>query len=110
MTITTILADPSSPVLAQGLLDWANTKGGEVQDLIRALVAIAVTAFVAMTAFKSHFAIAKTLVSIVVGGVLIWATWNMTAVKDSVGDELPGTAAPATSQIVVVPESFARVI
>ena len=110
MTITTILADPSSPVLAQGLLDWANATGNEVQTLIRLFVGIAVTAFIAMVAFKSQFAIAKTLVSIVVGGVLIWATWNMNAVKDSVGDELPGSAAAATSQVVVVPEPLGDVI
>lgn len=104
MTITTILADPTSTVLAQGLIDWATTTGGEVQTLIRVLVGIAVTAFVAMTAFKSHLAIAKTAVAIVVGGVVMWAVWNMSAVKDSVGDELPsGAAGPATSQIAAVP-------
>lgn len=107
MTITTILADPTSTVLAQGLIDWATTTGGEVQTLIRLLVGIAVTAFVAMAAFKSHFAIAKTAVAIVVGGVLMWAVWNMSAVKDSVGDELPsGAAGPTTSQTAAVPAPF----
>jgi hypothetical protein len=110
MTITSILADPSSTVVAVGIIEWANQKTTEVQDLVRAVVAVGVVGFVAAIAFKSQFAIAKTLVTIVVGGALIWVTWNMTAVKDSVGDELPGSASAQSSEVVVVPDPISAFI
>ncbi|WP_032365007.1 hypothetical protein [Rhodococcoides fascians] len=110
MTITSILADPSSTVVAEGIIEWANNKGAEVQGLIRTLVGVGVAGFIAAIAFKSHFAIAKTLVAIVVGGALIWVMWNITAVKDSVGDELPGSASPQSSEVVGVPDPIAAFI
>lgn len=93
MSVTEHVLDPGAVVLADGLIDWGKGKALEVQDLVRLVVGVGAIVGIAAQAVKSNFALARIAVSIGVAGLLVWGVWNITDVKDKVGDEM--TDAPA---------------
>lgn len=88
MSTAALLLDPNTHLLAEGILEWTNTKATETQDTIRILTATGACGGVAFTAVKSRFSMAPILLSGLVAGLLVWIVWNVTEVKDKVGSEL----------------------
>lgn len=88
MSTTALLLDPSTHILAEGVLELVNNKGTEAQDTIRILTGVGATAGVGFAAVKSRFALAPILLAGLVAGLLVWLVWNVTAVKEKVGAEL----------------------
>lgn len=77
-----------------GLLDWADNLNTELQNLILAVVITLAIIGVVITAVASRFNMAKIIVAGIVAGLFVWVAFNVTVLRDTVGNDLPG-AAPA---------------
>lgn len=109
MSTALILAAEASAHLAQipvltdaaegggtGLLDWATDKNTEVATFGRALAVTIAIIFVLYHAIVSRLALGRILMAGLVAGLVVWFVFNITAVRDRVGDEVDATGAPPT--------------
>lgn len=79
-----------------GLLDWATDKNTEVATLGRALAVTIAIIFVLYHAIVSRLALGRILMAGLVAGLVVWFVFNITAVRDRVGDEVDATGATST--------------
>ncbi|GAB4590083.1 hypothetical protein [Nocardia sp. IFM 10818] len=96
MSVVATVLDPGVTSLAEGVLPWFNRKGAEAQESMRIAATLVAIGFMIFTAVKSRGAMSAILVSGLVAGIFLFLVWNITAVRDKVGDEV-GTAAVATT-------------
>ncbi|MDX5961792.1 hypothetical protein SIM91_00200 [Rhodococcus opacus] len=108
MSITAQVFDPGSAVVAQGVIEWVNTKATEVQNTTRIVMGAISVIGICVVAVKSRFALAAILVAIAVAGLLNWGVWNVTDVSDKIGDEI--NAAPNEAIILIAPSIPSTVV
>lgn len=83
-----------------GILDWINAKSSELQTVGRGLAVTFGIVFVIYQAIVSRGAMARVIIAGIAAGIFIWIVWNVTALKDRVGQEVNATRAPATASMV----------
>ena len=75
-------------ILAEGLLELTKRKAGDVTTTARVVTVAAAVVGILIEAVRSGFAISKIVMAVLVAGFVIWSVFNITSVKDRVGDEL----------------------
>ena len=88
----------SSVTIQAGLLDWTTDTASNLQTVLRVVAITVAILFVVFKAVQSKFAIGTIIVSALAAGVFIWIVYNVTALRDTVGEDLPGSA-PVSHQI-----------
>ena len=71
-----------------GILDWLTAKNSQTQSVLRGLAVTLGIVFVIWQAVSSRGAMARVIIAIVAAGVFIWGVWNVTDIKDRVGNEV----------------------
>ncbi|PZF82773.1 hypothetical protein [Jiangella anatolica] len=82
----------SSITIQAGLLDWTTDTASSLQTVLRVVAITVAIVFVVYKAVQSKFAIGTIIVSALAAGVFIWIVYNVTALRDTVGEDLPGSA------------------
>lgn len=72
----------------EGFLDLLTKKNTQTQTLFRAIAVTIGIGFVILQAIMSRGAMARIIVSIIAAGVFVWGVWNVTSIKDRVGNEM----------------------
>lgn len=96
MSTFQLAVDAGQAVVAaggDGLIDWGNTKVGEVTGLLRGVAGVAGVLFVLWQGIASRGAMARIIVSGLAAGVFLWIVWNVTDLRDRVDNEV--NAVPA---------------
>lgn len=88
----------SSITIQAGLLDWTTDTASSLQTVLRVVAITVAILFVVYKAVQSKFAIGTIIVSALAAGVFIWIVYNVTALRDTVGEDLPGSA-PVSQQV-----------
>lgn len=88
MSIVTTLASPDTFVIADGLLGTINVKSEEAKETVRIVSGLVAIAFVVFQAAVSRMAMGRIIVSTLAAGVFMWVVFNITEVKDKVGEDL----------------------
>ncbi|MEV7245210.1 hypothetical protein AB0N92_28770 [Streptomyces sp. NPDC093248] len=89
---TLAAANPDHVVLAGDVLDWANTKTGQVRTLVLAVAALMAIIAVLMAWWKTR-SFVGTLVAFVLAALVLWGISNLNVLKTKVGSEIDDTAA-----------------
>lgn len=85
-----------------GILDWLTNKNSQTQTLVRAMVVTLAIVFVVWQAVVSRMAMARVIIAGVTAGMFVWIVWNVTDLKDRVGNEV--NSMPAVVQITDHPD------
>lgn len=88
----------SSITIQAGLLDWTTDTASNLQGVLRVVAITVAILFVVFKAVQSKFAIGTIIVSALAAGVFIWIVYNVTSLRDTVGEDLPGSA-PVSQQV-----------
>lgn len=97
MSLVTSLAT-AAPDLATattiqaGVLDWTSSTASDLREVLRVVAITVAVLFVVFKAVTSKFAVGTIVVSALAAGVFIWIVYNVTALRDTVGEDLPGSA------------------
>lgn len=75
-----------------GIINWLTAKNTEVQTLFRAIAITLGVGFVIWQGVASRGAMARIIISIIGAGIFIWGVFNVTDVKDRVGNEVDSFA------------------
>ena len=97
MSLVTTLATTApdlaaSTTIQAGVLDWTENTAEELRTVLRVVAITVAVLFVVFKAVTSKFAVGTIVVSALAAGVFIWIVYNVTALKDTVGEDLPGSA------------------
>ncbi|WP_298329459.1 hypothetical protein [Haloactinopolyspora sp.] len=79
-----------APVVRAGLLDWASQTAVDVRPVLQTVAITVAVLFVIYKAVQSKFSFGTIIVSALAAGVFIWAVFNVTTLRDTVGEDLPG--------------------
>ncbi|MEV7004013.1 hypothetical protein AB0N62_41195 [Streptomyces sp. NPDC093982] len=88
--------NPEHVVLAGDVLDWANTKTGQVRTLVLTVATLMAIIAVLMAWWKTR-SFVGTLVSFVLAALVLWGISNLNVLKTKVGSEIDDTAAAASA-------------
>lgn len=102
MSIVTTLASPDTFVLADGLLGTINVKSEEAKETVRIVSGLVAIVFVVFQASVSRMAMGRIIVSSLAAGVFMWVVFNVTEVKDKVGEDL---ALSVVESVAVAPST-----
>lgn len=102
MSIVTTLASPDTFVIADGLLGTINVKSEEAKETVRIVSGLVAIAFVVFQAAVSRMAMGRIIVSSLAAGVFLWVVFNVTEVKDKVGEDL---ALSVVQSVAVAPST-----
>lgn len=94
MSALQLLTDsaPTVSVLAgAGLLDTLGEKLNDVEAVLRVFAGVAGIGFVVFQAISSRGALSRILISGLAAGVFVWIVFNVTDLKDRVGNEITAT-------------------
>ncbi|MDP9240455.1 MAG: hypothetical protein M3O55_07425 [Actinomycetota bacterium] len=80
-----------------GILDWGNGKVTELGTFFRGFSIVGGIGFVIFQALASRGAFSRIIISGLAAAVFIWIVWNVTDLRDRVGNELK--TAPAYVQL-----------
>lgn len=69
----------------------------DVDGLLRTAVMVAAIGWVAATWLRSR-ALVTTISAIIMAGIVVWATSNVSLLRDKVGEDFGGSAGAPTSQ------------
>ncbi|MCX4792582.1 hypothetical protein OG369_43180 [Streptomyces sp. NBC_01221] len=86
------LANPDHVVLAGDVLDWANTKTGQVRTLVLTVATLMAIIAVLMAWWKTR-SFVGTLVAFVLAALVLWGISNLDVLQTKVGSEIEDTAA-----------------
>ncbi|WP_329449398.1 hypothetical protein OG906_43315 (plasmid) [Streptomyces sp. NBC_01426] len=89
---TLAAANPDHVVLAGDVLDWANTKTGQVRTLVLTVATLMAIIAVLMAWWKTR-SFVGTLVAFVLAALVLWGISNLNVLKTKVGSEIDDTAA-----------------
>lgn len=84
-----------------GILDKATTLNSDIQTLVRAVAITLGIIFVIVAAVASRGGLARIFIAALAAGAFIYIVFNITQVKDMVGNDL--AAAPAIVQVLDEP-------
>lgn len=93
---TLAAANPDHVVLAGDVLDWANTKTGQVRALVLTVAALMAIIAVLMAWWKTR-SFVGTLVAFVLAALVLWGISNLNVLQTKVGSEINDTGAAAAS-------------
>ncbi|MEU5959325.1 hypothetical protein [Streptomyces sp. NPDC047525] len=93
------LANPDHVVLAGDVLDWANTKTGQIRTLVLTVAGVMAIFAVLMAWWKTR-SFVGTLVAFVLAALVLWGISNLAVLKTKVGSEIDD-AAPSVSVVHV---------
>lgn len=80
---------PDVWILAQDdVLGWLSQKTSELGTLFRSFSVIAGIGFVIFQAIRSGGAMARIVISGIAAGIFIWIVFNVTELRDRVGNEV----------------------
>lgn len=85
------LANPDHVVLAGDVLDWADTKTGQVRTLVLTVAGLMAIIAVLMAWWKTR-SFVGTLVAFVLAALVLWGISNLSVLKTKVGSEIDDTA------------------
>ncbi|MFK0121444.1 hypothetical protein [Streptomyces sp. NPDC090994] len=88
-------ANPDHVVLAGDVLDWANTKTGQVRALVLTVAALMAIIAVLMAWWKTR-SFVGTLVAFVLAALVLWGISNLNVLQTKVGSEINDTAGSAS--------------
>lgn len=71
-----------------GILDLVSAKNTQTQTLMRAIAVTLGVGFVIWQGILSRGAMARIIIAILAAGVFVWGVWNVTSIKDRVGNEM----------------------
>ncbi|HQZ85777.1 MAG TPA: hypothetical protein PLB21_09165 [Actinomycetota bacterium] len=71
-----------------GILDLISSKNTQTQTVLRGVAVTLGIIFIIIQAVSSRGSMARVIIAALAAGVFIWGVWNVTAVKDRVGNEL----------------------
>mgnify|MGYP001222987150 CR=1 FL=1 len=95
------LAGPVSHTLdvlaADGILDWMTAKNSQTQSLLKAMAVTVGVLFVIWQAIASRGAMARIIIAIIAAGVFVWGVFNVTTIKDRVGNEVNSAPTPTAA-------------
>ncbi|MET9835112.1 hypothetical protein ABZ508_10520 [Streptomyces lavendulocolor] len=97
---TLAAANPDHVVLAGDVLDWANTKTGQVRALVLTVAALMAIIAVLMAWWKTR-SFVGTLVAFVLAALVLWGISNLNVLQTKVGSEINDTGAAAASKFHV---------
>lgn len=86
-----------------GLIDWGNTKVNEVGTLFRGLSIVVGIGFVIFQAISSRGAMARVIIAGLAAAVFIWIVFNVTELRDRVGDEVNSAPAAQLQSAATMP-------
>ncbi|MEU3297613.1 hypothetical protein ABZ722_35500 [Streptomyces longwoodensis] len=89
---TLAAANPDHVVLAGDVLDWANTKTGQVRALVLTVATLMAIIAVLMAWWRTR-SFVGTLVAFVLAALVLWGISNLNVLKTKVGSEIDDTAA-----------------
>ncbi|MFD8887513.1 hypothetical protein ACFV0H_34245 [Streptomyces erythrochromogenes] len=89
---TLAATNPDHVVLAGDVLDWANTKTGQVRTLVLTVATLMAIIAVLMAWWKTR-SFVGTLVAFVLAALVLWGISNLNVLKTKVGSEIDDTAA-----------------
>ncbi|GGT28033.1 hypothetical protein GCM10010271_35030 [Streptomyces kurssanovii] len=92
----TLAANPDHVVLAGDVLDWANTKTGQVETLILTVASLMAIIAVLMAWWKTR-SFVGTLVAFVLAALVLWGISNLDVLQTKVGSEIDDTGTNAMS-------------
>ncbi|MFJ4003972.1 hypothetical protein ACIPWL_10995 [Streptomyces sp. NPDC090023] len=84
---TLAAANPDHVVLAGDVLDWANTKTGQVRALVLTVAALMAIIAVLMAWWKTR-SFVGTLVAFVLAALVLWGISNLSVLQTKVGSEI----------------------
>jgi hypothetical protein len=97
----TILASPPQQIEASAdFLTWFQTTVGRVENLLPIVAILAVGFAVLKVYHRSGGALAPTLVTLLVGGAVVWGIMNVTWFSTSIGGVFNNGGAPAPPSVV----------
>ncbi|MFE3166744.1 hypothetical protein [Streptomyces sp. NPDC059224] len=99
------LANPDHVVLAGDILDWANTKTGQVRTLVLTVAGLMAIIAVLMAWWRTR-SFVGTLVAFVLAALVLWGISNLSVLKTKVGSEIDDGAA-AISVVHVIGDASA---
>ncbi|WP_030578813.1 hypothetical protein [Streptomyces anulatus] len=88
---TLAAANPDHVVLAGDVLDWANTKTGQVRALVLTVAALMAIIAVLMAWWKTR-SFVGTLVAFVLAALVLWGISNLNVLQTKVGSEINDAA------------------
>ena len=105
---TLAAANPDHVVLAGDVLDWANTKTGQVHTLVLTVATLMAIIAVLMAWWKTR-SFVGTLVAFVLAALVLWGISNLSVLKTKVGSEIEDTGTAAMSVVHVPSDAPALV-
>ncbi|MFI6689298.1 hypothetical protein [Streptomyces sp. NPDC050485] len=90
--MSTLAANPDHVVLAGDVLDWANTKTGQVRALILTVAVVMAIIAVLMAWWKTR-SFVGTLVAFALAALVLWGISNLSVLQTKVGSEVTDTNA-----------------
>lgn len=103
MSIAATLASPDTFVLADGLLGTINIKTEEAKDTVRIVSGLVAIAFIVFQAAASRMAMGRIIVSSLAAAVFMWVVFNVTEVRDKVGEDLAMSVVHSAAATPVTP-------
>jgi len=94
---STVLAAPAPSGGGDGILDWGNGKVAELGAFFRGFSIVAGIGFVIVQALVSRGAFSRIIVSGLAAAVFIYVVFNVTDLRDRVGNELQSAPAAASA-------------
>ncbi|MER5550065.1 hypothetical protein ABT072_48690 [Streptomyces sp. NPDC002589] len=95
---TLAAAAPDHVVLAGDVLDWANTKTGQVRTLVLTVATLMAIIAVLMAWWKTR-SFVGTLVAFVLAALVLWGISNLNVLKTKVGSEVNDGAAASVVHV-----------
>jgi len=78
---------------AEGLIDWGIELNSSALNLIRLLAITLGILFVVIRAVATRGAMSQIIVAGIAAAIFIWIAFNVTELRDAVGNDLPGASA-----------------
>ena len=72
-------------------------KNSQTQSLLKAMAVTVGVLFVIWQAIASRGAMARIIIAIIAAGVFVWGVFNVTTIKDRVGNEVNSAPTPTAA-------------
>lgn len=97
--ILSTVTDPNTLLLAEGITEFTERKGGEVQSAMRVVGVVVAMGFVIFVGIAKRGAFAAIASSGLVAGLFIWFLFNVTKTSEMVDDEISSSGPVVVSEI-----------
>lgn len=73
-----------------GMLDWASQTAVDLRPVLQTVALTVAVVFVIYKAVQSKFSFGTIVVSALAAGLFVWAVYNVTSIRDTIAEDLPG--------------------